>query len=414
MGLTALEVERAKPREKLYRIFDGEGLYLEITPKGRKRWRVKYVFNGRERRLALGKYPAVSLAQARERLKTVHQQRSSGTDPALAKKAAQNLAVLDADQTVEGIAREWYAKFSPAWAESHGKKILRRLESYIFPWLGKTPVRGVQPLELLACLRRIEKQGTQETAKRTLQAGGRVLRYAVATGRAERDFTRDLQGALAPVAKKRRATLLDPKAIGALLAAIDGYEGSLVTRAALKLGPLVFVRPGELRQAEWTEFDLEKPEWRIPPERMKMRTTHLVPLARQAVAILEDLRPLTGRGKFVFPSELTFERPMSDNTLNSALRRLGYQSHVITPHGFRAMASTLLNEQGWNRDAIERQLAHIEGNDVRAAYNYADYLVERRKMMQAWADYLQTLFEAAKSPPSARSKKRGRPADITA
>jgi integrase len=414
MGLSALEIERAKAREKLYRIFDGEGLYLEVTPLGRKRWRVKYHLHGRERRLALGKYPAVSLAQARERVKTVHQQLAAGTDPALARAAAANLAVLDASQTIEGVAREWYAKFSPTWAQSHGSKILRRLETYIFPWLGKTPIRGAQPLELLACLRRIEQQGTQETAKRTLQAFGRVMRYAVATGRAERDFTRDLIGALAPVQRKHRACLLDPKAIGALLCAIDGYEGSLVTRCALKLAPLVFVRPGELRQAEWRELDLEKAEWRIPAERMKMRTPHLVPLARQAVVLLEDIRPLTGRGLYVFPGELTFERPMSNNTMNAALRRLGYPSHVITPHGFRAMASTLLNEQGWNRDAIERQLAHIEQNDVRAAYNYADYLVERRKMMQAWADYLGSLFEAARSAPIVRAKKRGRPADITA
>jgi integrase len=413
MGLSALQIEHAKAGAKLYRLFDGEGLFIEITPTGAKRWRVKYFLNGRERRLSLGIYPAVSLAQARERLKAVHGQVAEGTDPALAKAAAENLAALDATQTVEGIGREWYAKYSPAWADSHGSKVLRRLERYIFPWLGKTPIRGVQPLELLACLQRIEKQGRQETAKRTLQAFGRVMRYAVATGRAERDFTRDLQGALAPVTKKRRATLLDPKAIGGLLAAIDGYDGSLVTRAALKLAPLVFVRPGELRQAEWSDFDFEKPEWRIPPERMKMRVTHLVPLARQAVVILEDLKPVTGRGKYVFPSEITYDRPMSNNTLNSALRRLGYQSHVITPHGFRAMASTLLNEQGWNRDAIERQLAHMEHNDVRAAYNYADYLVERRKMMQAWADYLNMLFHAAQSPPAVRPKKRGRLADIT-
>ena len=414
MGLSALEVERARAREKLYRLFDGEGLYLEVTPAGARRWRVKYRLHGRERRLSLGLYPKVSLAQARERLKTVREQVAAGTDPALARLAAENLKALPVAETVEGVAREWYAKFSPAWAESHGSKILRRLETYIFPWLGKTPIKGLQPLELLACVRRIEKQGTQETAKRTLQACGRILRFAVATGRAERDFTRDLQGALAPTPKKRRATLLEPRAIGALLAAIDSYQGSLVTRAALKLAPLVFVRPGELRQAEWSEFDLEKTEWRIPAERMKMKITHLVPLARQAVAILEDLKPFTVRGTYVFPSELTFERAMSDNTLNSALKRLGYQSHVITPHGFRAMASTLLNEQGWNRDAIERQLAHIEQNDVRAAYNYADYLGERRRMMQAWADYLDTLFEAAKSPPCAQPKRRGRPADITA
>jgi len=338
---------------------------------------------------------------------------ADGTDPALARAAAENLEVLNASQTVEGVAREWFAKFSPSWAESHSGKVLRRLELYIFPvdrQVSDPGAAAARALGVSAAHRKAWDSGNGEAHA----AGVRVMRYAVASGRADRDFTRDLHGALPPVVKKRRATLLDPRAIGALLLAIDGYDGSLVTRAALKLAPLVFVRPGELRQAEWAKFDLAKPEWRIPCERMKMRITHLVPLARQAVAILEDLRPLTGRGKYVFPSELTYDRPMSDNTLNAALRRLGYQSHVITPYGFRAMASTLLNEHGWNRDAIERQLAHVEPNDVRAAYNYADYLLERRKMMQAWADYLDTLFQAAQGPPTARTRTRGRPADITA
>jgi len=391
MGLTALEVGRAKGREKLYRLFDGEGLFLEVTPKGTKRWRVKYYLHGRERRLSLGLYPQVSLALARERLKTVQGQVAAGIDPALARVAANNLATLEASETVEGVAREWYAKFSPAWAESHGSKILRRLETYIFPWLGKSPIRALQPLELLACLRRIEKQGTQETAKRTLQACGRILRYAVATGRSDRDFTRDLQGALAPVSKKRRATLLEPKAIGALLAAIDGYDGSLVTRSALKLAPLVFVRPGELRQAEWKEFDLEKPEWRIPAERMKMGELHIVPLSTQAVEILREIHKHTGKGRYVFPSMRTGTRPISENTVNAALRRLGYASDAMTGHGFRSTASTLLNEQGWHPDLIELQLAHAERDKVRGAYNKAQRLAERRKMLQAWADYLDGL-----------------------
>ena len=362
IGLSNLAITQAKPREKLYRLFDGRGLFLEVTPNGTKRWRVKYFLHGRERRISLGVFPTVSLAQARERLRTIHAQVESGTDPALARAAAKNRSVLDSTQTVEGVAREWYEKFSPRWAPSHGPKVLRRLETFIFPWMGKTPIRGAQPLELLACLRRIEKKGIHETAKRTLQAFGRVLRYAVATGRAERDFTRDLIGALPPVARQHRATLLDPKAIGGLLHAIDGYDGNLVTRAALQLAPLVFVRPGELRQAEWCEFDFEEPEWRIPPERMKMRTLHVVPLARQAKVILEDIQALTGRGRFVFPSERTYDRPMSNNTLNAALRRMGYQSHVITAHGFRAMASTLLNEQGWNcvrRSSGSSHICHV-------------------------------------------------------
>ena len=414
MDLSHTQISHAKPRDKLYRLFDGEGLFIEITPHGSKRWRVKYHFQGRERRLSLGLFPEVSLAKARERLANVRSQVREGRDPALARQAAETLAVLDTQQTFEGIAREWYAKFSPAWAESHGGKLIRRMEMFVFPWIGAQPMRQIQPLELLACIRRIEKDGSNETAHRTLQVCGRVLRYAVATGRADRDFTRDLTGALAPVKKSRRAAIIDPKAIGALLRAIDGYDGGFVTRCALKFAPLVFVRPGELRAAEWCEFDLEKPEWRIPGPRMKMRTPHVVPLSHQAVALLKELQPLSGRSSYVFPSERTFDRPMSDNTLNAALRRLGYASHVITPHGFRAMASTILNEQGWNRDAIERQLAHIEGNDVRAAYNYADYLTERRQMMQAWADYLDSLFRAAQSAPVIPKKKRGRPANIAA
>jgi integrase len=257
--------------------------------------------------------------------------------------------------------------------------------------VGSKPIDKVSAPILLVCLRRIEDRGAIETAHRALQNCGQVFRYAIATGRAERDVSADLRGALSPVVESHHASITDPKAIGALLRSIEGYEGSLVTKCALRLAALVFVRPGELRKAEWAEFDLDKAEWRIPAQRMKMREVHIVPLATQAVTTLNELQALTGHGRYVFPGARTNGRPMSENTVNAALRRLGYAKDEMTGHGFRSMASTILNEQGWSRDAIERQLAHGERNNVRAAYNFAEYLPERRKMMQAWADYLDTL-----------------------
>jgi integrase len=261
----------------------------------------------------------------------------------------------------------------------------------LFPRIGRRPIREVTPPELLAALRKIEARGHHETAHRAKQKCGQVFRYAIATGRAERDISADLRGALVPVVSRNHASLTDPAEVGALLRAIDGYEGQPITAAALKLAPLVFVRPGELRGARWAEFDLDGAEWRIPAERMKMGEQHIVPLARQTVTILRELKALTSFGEYVFPSLLTLTRPMSNNTINTALRRLGYTKEQMTGHGFRSMASTLLNEHGFPPDVIEPQLAHAERNKVRAAYNKAQRLVERRKMMQAWADYLDGL-----------------------
>ncbi|MDB6044694.1 MAG: integrase [Gammaproteobacteria bacterium] len=266
-----------------------------------------------------------------------------------------------------------------------------RFESHLFPYLGRQPIKSIRAQELLSVLRRAEARGTHETAHRVRALAGRVFRYAVATGRAEHDVSADLKDALAPVKTKNFAAILEPSRVGALLRAIDGYAGQPVTAPALKLAPLVFVRPGELRAAEWSEFDFEKAEWRIPGARMKMGEQHIVPLARQAIDILKALQPLTNRGRYVFPSLLTRDRPISDNTINAALRRLGYNGDEQTGHGFRSMASTLLNEQGFPPDVIELQLAHAERNKVRAAYNKAQRLGERRKMMQAWADYLDRL-----------------------
>jgi len=302
------------------------------------------------------------------------------------------------------VAREWFERYSKKWAASHGDRIIRRLERDIFPWIGHRPVGEISAPDLLMVLRRIENRGAIETSHRALQNCSRVFRYSVATGRAERDPSGDLRGALTPVREKHHASITEPKGVGELMRAIEGYQGSVITKCALRLAPLVFVRPGELRRAEWEEFDLEGGEWRIPASRMKAREKHIVPLSRQAVAILRELHAATGDNRFLFPGARTNGRSMSENTVNAALRRLGYSREEMTGHGFRSMASTLLNEQGWNRDAIERQLAHGERNSVRAAYNFAEHLPERRRMMQAWADYLDQLRQVGKRPADAADR----------
>jgi integrase len=385
--LTDTAIKTAKPRRTPYKLADSGGLTLLVNPNGSRWWRLRFRFQGREQMLSLGVYPAVSLKRAREKRDEARKLLVEGVSPG-AKRQAEKVAESD---TFEAIAREWFAKQKPNWADSHADKIIARLESDLFPWLGTRPIKAIKAKELLACLRRIESRGALDTAHRAHQNSGQVFRYAVATGRAERDPSGDLRGALAPAKQTHYPSITDTNKIGALLRAIDGYEGSLIVRCALKLAPLLFVRPGELRGAEWAEIDLRKAEWRIAAERMKARVQHIVPLSRQAVAIIEELKPLTGDTKFLFPSVRTWVQPMSENTVNAALRRMGYTKEELTAHGFRSMASTLLNEQGWHRDAIERQLAHGERDQVRAAYNYAEHLPERRKMMQHWADYLDSL-----------------------
>lgn len=397
MPLTDVGIRSAKPKGKAFKLFDGGGLYLEVSPGGGKWWRWKYRFGGKEKRLSFGVYPDVGLKAARGKHVTARQQLAAGIDPGQARKA-EKIAQAGAE-SFEAIAREWHAKFSPGWVASHADRILRRLDKDIFPWLGDRPIAEIRASELLAVLRRIETRGAQETAHRAMQNCGQVFRYAVATGRAERDPTGDLRGALPPPKEKHHASIIEPKRIGDLLRTIDAYEGFFPTKCALRLAPLVFVRPGELRRAQWQEIDLEKAEWRIPAERMKMREQHIVPLSRQAVEILRDLEPLTSRGipakpeapRYVFPGARSRERPMSENAVLAALRRMGYAKDEMTGHGFRSMASTLLHEQGWNHQVIERQLAHAERNAVSAAYNFAEHLPERRRMMQAWADYLDAL-----------------------
>ncbi len=387
--LTESTIRAAKPQEKAYKLFDEKGLFMLVTPPGGRLWRFKFRYGGVEKLLAIGAYPEVPLKRARERRDDARRLLADGIDPS-AKRQAERAAQAD---TFKAIALEWLAK--QKLADSTRDKAEWTFETLLFPYLGAKQITSITAPDVLVALRRIEAQGKHETAHRAKQRAGQVFRYAIATGRAEHDVTADLKGALAPVETQHFAAITEPQRVGELLRAIDGYVGQPGVASALKLAPLVFVRPGELRGAPWSEFDLDGAEWRIPGERMKMGELHIVPLSRQAIAILRELYPLTGPDGYVFPSLRTRDRPISEVTLNAALRRLGYSSQDQTAHGFRTTASTLLNEQGWHPDLIELQLAHAERNKVRAAYNRAHRLDERRKMMQSWADYLDGLKAGA-------------------
>jgi integrase len=367
---------------------------LLVTPSAGRWWRFKYRFCAKAKTLSLGVYPDVGLKEARKRRDEARKLLATGVDPSAerkARKAARAAEMARETSTFELVAREWFEKYSPIWASGHAATVIRRLERDVFPWLGGRPVGEIAAVELLEVLRRVEARGALETAHRIKQICGQVFRYAIATGRASRDPSGDLRGALPPVKETHHAAITKPAEVAALLGAMKRYRGSFVVRCALLLAPLVFVRPGELRKAEWSEIDLDGAVWRIPAERMKLRREHLVPLSRQAVTVLKELRPLTGSGRFVFPSMRTTTRPMSENAITAALRRMGYEQGTMTAHGFRTTASTLLNELGWPADAIERQLAHAERDAVRGAYNRAEFLTDRRHMMQAWADHLDLL-----------------------
>jgi integrase len=386
--LTDIKIRTAKPTEKAYKLFDGGGLYLLINPSGARWWRFKYRFGGKERGISLGVYPTVTLKGARDRRDDARRLVSKGVDPS----AQRQTVKVSQTETFERIAEEWLALQSKKLTATTLSKARWMLQTFVYPRLGSRPIGEIAPPDLLAALRPVERRGTHETAHRTKQRCGQIFRYAVATGRAIRDITVDLRGALAPVVSNNHAAITEPNQIGALLRAIDGYDGHRMTGIALKLSALFFVRPGELRAAEWAEFDLDAAQWRIPAQRMKMGERHIVPLAKQAVVLLRELRKLNAwSDKYVFPSLRTVHRPMSENTVNAALRRLGYTGEEMTSHGFRTMASTSLNELGWHPDLIELQLAHSERNKVRAAYNRAERLAERKKMMQGWADHLDRL-----------------------
>ena len=405
MALTELQIKNLKPTDKQQKLSDSGGLQLLVHPNGSKYWRLAYRFNGKQKVMAMGVYPIVTLAHARTKRDEAKALLANGEDPGervtkKAKKAviieAQKIEAIAENLLFESVATEWHTKHAPNWKRSHADKIVGRLRADVFPWIGKRPMNEINPPELLSVLRRIEARGALETAHRVLANCGQIFRYAVATGRAERNQAADLKGALPPVNGVHFASITEPKDIGELLRKIDGYKGGLITRSALAIAPLVFVRPGELRHAEWCEINFDAALWTIPADKMKMKRTHLVPLSVKAIEILKDIQPLTGAGKYVFAGAYDLNRPMSENTVNKALRTLGYDTKTqMTGHGFRSMASTLLNEQGYNRDAIEMQLAHSENDSVRGAYNRAQYLPERIKMMQSWSDYLMGLKNGA-------------------
>lgn len=395
MYLSDTACRNAKPKTRPYKISDGHGLYLEIAPSGSKWWRLKYRFGGKENRISLGVYPTVSLKEAREKREAERKRLADGVDPSRHRQMQRSRSKEAAANSFQAIALEWITKFSSTWVDNHTDKVKRRLERDVFPWLGSRPVTEITSAELLSVLRRIESRGARDTAHRAGQNCGQVFRYAIATGRAQNDPSFALRGALPPAKHSHYASIREPAAIGKLMRDIRECRGLFQTQCALRLAPYVFVRPGELRWAEWSEFDLEIAEWRIPAHKMKMRRAHVVPLSAQALEILRELQPMTGDGQYLFPGTAR-GRPISENTISLALKDLGYAGDQMTVHGFRSMASTLLNEQGWPRDAIERQLAHGERNRVRASYNFAEYLPERRKMMQAWADYLDALRDERK------------------
>lgn len=392
MKLADTFVKNKKGNGTVQKYADGGGLYLHITPEGKKSWRLGYRFMGKQKLLVIGPYPAICLKEARERREDAKKLLLDNIDPSAAKQEAKRIAANAAANSFQVIALEWLDKYSVKWTPAYKSHILRRMEKYVFPSLGKRPIKSITAPELLDALRRAEAKGAGVMAHMALNECGRIFRYAIATGRAERDISADLRGALTPMTYNRHfAAVTESKEVGKLLLALDAYKGTFTLRCALRLSPLVFVRPGELARAEWKEIDFETNEWRIPAERMKMRQMHIVPLARQAVEILQEAHKLSGQGRYVFPARGRVEddKPINRISLVRALRLIGYSKEEMTQHGFRAMASTLLNEHGYNRDWIERQLAHGDRNGIRAAYNYAEYMPERRKMMQDWADMLE-------------------------
>jgi integrase len=394
MTLTDTAIRKAKPTDKPYKVADEKGLFLLVAPTGGKLWRMKYRYEGREKLLSFGPYPDVPLIRARERRDDARKLLADGIDPSEHQKAVNAAKTERAANSFEVVAREWYAKYSPNWAEHHGDRILRRFERDIFPWIGDRPIAEIKAPELLAVLRRIENRGALETAHRALANCGQVFRYGIATGRAERDIAPDLRGALPPVKGVHFAAVTDPAKVAVLLRTLDGYQGTLPVACALRLAPLVFVRPGELRKALWADIDLDAAEWRYHVT--KTDSDHIVPLASQAVAILRELHALTGEGIFVFPGARSNGRPMSDNAILAAMRRMGIPKDEMSGHGFRAMARTILDEVlGVRPDLTEHQLAHAVKDPNGRAYNRTAHLPDRRLMMQQWADYLDKLKAGA-------------------
>ncbi|CAE6855822.1 Prophage integrase IntS [Paraburkholderia nemoris] len=395
MPLTDIAVRSAAPRERVYRLTDGGGMYLEIAPSGGKYWRLKYRFGGRERRLALGVYPDVSLAAARKKRSAAREQLAAGIDPGDVKKADKRAARLNANNSFEAVALDWLEERKSVVQIGQHEKTLARLKSDVFPWLGKRPITEIDAPEILLVLKRIDGRGARYSAHRVRSEISRVFRYAIKEGKAKSDPAKDLIGAIPPPIEKHFAALTEPAKVAEMLRAFDGFSGTFPVLCALTLAPMLFVRPGELRQAEWAQFDLDKGEWRYLVT--KTRTQHLVPLATQAVTLLRELQALTGKGRFVFPGARSTLRPMSEAAINAALRRLGYDTRTeITGHGFRAMARTILHEELEQKpEVIEHQLAHAVPDNLGSAYNRTKFIRERRVMMQLWADYLDKLKAGA-------------------
>lgn len=396
MPLTDVAIRTRAPSDKPVKLSDGGGLYLLLNPNGAKYWRWKYRWLGKEKLLALGVYPDTPLRAARTKRDEARQLLASGIDPSAHRRATRTASLDAVSNSLEVVGREWFARQAPTWAPSHSANILLRLENDVFPWIGKRPISEITAQELLTTLNRVVDRGAIESAHRILQNCGQIFRYGIATGRSEKNVAENLRGALPPVREKHLAAITDLGKVGGLLRAIDAYSGSFVTKSALRLAPLLFVRPGELRQAEWSEIDLDSGEWNIPAEKMKTRLPHLVPLATQSLSILGELYPLTSRSRFVFPSTRSPKRPMSNNAVLSALRRMGFDKDEMSGHGFRAMARTILDETLKIRpDFIEHQLAHNVRDPNGRAYNRTAHLGERKAMMQTWADYLDSLKHEA-------------------
>lgn len=396
MPLTDVEIRRAKPRRTAYKLFDEKGMYLLVSATGSKLWRLKYRFAGKEKTFALGQYPDKTLAEARDARDEARKRIREGGDPSAERKAERREQRIRAENSFEVLAREWHTAQRARWSLTHAETVLRRLEAHLLPNIGSRPIAEIEAPELLEAIRSIERRseanarGSNEIAHRMLQVSGQIFRYAIATGRAKRDPSPDLRGALKAKERTRNLAALTEAELPEFLARLNAYEGHPQTRLGMRLLMLTFVRSGELRGAQWSEFELDRAQWRIPADRMKMRLEHIVPLSRQSIEVINELHRLNDGRRLVFSNQAHHEKPMSENTLIYALYRMGYHSRA-TVHGFRATASTILNERGFRPDVIERQLAHVERNKGRAAYHRAEYLPERREMMQRWADYLDSL-----------------------
>jgi integrase len=400
--LTQLHLTSAKPQAKPYTLSDGHGLALTIQTTGAKLWRFRYRYGGAAKTLHIGSWPTVSLADARERCREARKALAAGLDPVLEKKRARIAARFAVATCFREVALEWIAKCEREGRAQITLDKIHWLLGMAYPLIGSHPINSITPSEALAVLRKVEAKGRYESARRMRSILSRVFRYGIATARCDRDVAADLRGALTTPKTVHHAAVTDPTEVGILLKTMDGYTGQDVTRMALRLSPHLFVRPGELRQAEWTEIDFDKAIWSIPVERMKMRRAHKVPLSRQVLAMIDELRQISGHRRYLFPCMGNPRRPMCENSVNQALRRLGYGSDEMTAHGFRALAATLLNEMGrWNPDAIERQLAHQEASSVRRAYARGEYWDERVAMMQYWSDHLDELRNGAEAPRSA-------------